>query len=87
MKQIGFSYEFYDEYHQVHPRSSPYYDERQKLYELYHHLNVRYLLSPYNGMPLTIQPSSLQSLGTIYWKMNSTHTCSAGVTSMERWGS
>ncbi|OWT39191.1 fructosamine kinase [Cryptococcus neoformans Bt1] len=38
----GFSYEFYDEYHQVHPRSSPYYDERQKLYELYHHLNVRF---------------------------------------------
>lgn len=40
--QIGFSYEFYDEYHLVHPRSSPYYDERQKLYELYHHLNVRF---------------------------------------------
>lgn len=68
MKQIGFSYEFYDEYHQVHPRSSPYYDERQKLYELYHHLNVRYLLSPYNGMPLTIQPSSLQSLGLFIGK-------------------
>lgn len=39
----GFSYEFYDEYHQVHPRSSPYYDERQKLYELYHHLNHTYM--------------------------------------------
>lgn len=39
--KIGFSHEFYDEYHKVHPRSSPYYDERQKLYELYHHLNVR----------------------------------------------
>lgn len=39
----GFSYEFYDEYHQVHPRSSPYYNERQKLYELYHHLNHTYM--------------------------------------------
>lgn len=42
MNQLGFSHEFYDEYHKVHPRSSPYYDERQKLYELYHHLNVRF---------------------------------------------
>lgn len=41
MNRIGFSHEFYDEYHKVHRRSSPYYDERQKLYELYHHLNVR----------------------------------------------
>ncbi|WWD20015.1 hypothetical protein CI109_104488 [Kwoniella shandongensis] len=35
----GFSSEFYEEYHKIHPKSQPYYDERQKLYELYHHLN------------------------------------------------
>ncbi|KAL7424825.1 hypothetical protein Q5752_000509 [Cryptotrichosporon argae] len=35
----GFSDAFYDAYHAVHPRSAPYYAERQKLYELYHHLN------------------------------------------------
>ncbi|WVR08342.1 hypothetical protein IAU60_005395 [Kwoniella sp. DSM 27419] len=35
----GFNKDFYDAYHSVHPRSEPYYDERQKLYELYHHLN------------------------------------------------
>ncbi|KAK8849398.1 hypothetical protein IAR55_004730 [Kwoniella newhampshirensis] len=35
----GFSAEFYDEYHKIHPKSQPHYDERQKLYELYHHLN------------------------------------------------
>ncbi|WVO13630.1 hypothetical protein L204_101251 [Cryptococcus depauperatus] len=39
----GFSQEFYDEYHQIHPRSEPYYQERQKLYELYHHLNHTHL--------------------------------------------
>lgn len=38
--QSGFSPEFFDEYHKVHPRSEPYYEERQKLYQLYHHLNV-----------------------------------------------
>lgn len=54
MNQLGFSHEFYDEYHKVHPRSSPYYDERQKLYELYHHLNVRLL--PFFFFP-TIAPS------------------------------
>lgn len=37
----GFSAAFFDEYHKHHPRSGPYYDQRQKLYELYHHLNVR----------------------------------------------
>ncbi|WWC65564.1 uncharacterized protein I303_108182 [Kwoniella dejecticola CBS 10117] len=35
----GFSKDFYEAYHAIHPRSQPYYDERQKLYELYHHLN------------------------------------------------
>ncbi|WVW86582.1 hypothetical protein I302_108632 [Kwoniella bestiolae CBS 10118] len=35
----GFSKDFYDAYHSIHPKSQPYYDERQKLYELYHHLN------------------------------------------------
>ncbi|WWC95253.1 hypothetical protein V866_002112 [Kwoniella sp. B9012] len=35
----GFSKDFYDAYHAIHPKSQPHYDERQKLYELYHHLN------------------------------------------------
>ncbi|WVQ96383.1 hypothetical protein IAU59_003488 [Kwoniella sp. CBS 9459] len=35
----GFSQDFYEAYHAVHPRSEPHYNERQKLYELYHHLN------------------------------------------------
>ncbi|WOO79803.1 Ketosamine-3-kinase [Vanrija pseudolonga] len=35
----GFTPAFYDAYHAVHPRSAPYYDQRQQLYELYHHLN------------------------------------------------
>ncbi|WVQ75264.1 hypothetical protein IAR50_004877 [Cryptococcus sp. DSM 104548] len=39
----GFNAEFYDEYHKVHPRSEPHYDERQKLYELYHHLNHTFM--------------------------------------------
>lgn len=37
---LGLSKEFYDTYHIVHPRSEPYHEERQQLYELYHHLNV-----------------------------------------------
>jgi protein-ribulosamine 3-kinase len=36
----GFTKDFFDEYHKIHPRSSPYYEERQTLYELWHHLNV-----------------------------------------------
>ncbi|ODO00564.1 fructosamine kinase [Cryptococcus wingfieldii CBS 7118] len=39
----GFTPEFYEEYHKIHPRSSPNYDERQKLYELYHHLNHTFM--------------------------------------------
>jgi fructosamine-3-kinase len=35
----GFSQAFYDAYHAVHPRSEPHYDQRIRLYELYHHLN------------------------------------------------
>ncbi|WVF68861.1 hypothetical protein IAT40_003634 [Kwoniella sp. CBS 6097] len=35
----GFTQDFYEAYHAIHPRSEPYYDQRQKLYELYHHLN------------------------------------------------
>ncbi|GHJ83892.1 hypothetical protein NliqN6_0294 [Naganishia liquefaciens] len=35
----GFSRDFYDAYHQIHPKCEPYYAERQQLYELYHHLN------------------------------------------------
>ncbi|WRT69381.1 uncharacterized protein IL334_006365 [Kwoniella shivajii] len=35
----GFSKDFYDAYHAIHPKSQPYHDQRQKLYELYHHLN------------------------------------------------
>lgn len=41
----GFTREFYDEYHKHHPRSTPFYEERQQLYELYHHLNVSLPLS------------------------------------------
>lgn len=36
----GFSSAFYDAYHEVHPRSAPWYGERMVLYECYHHLNV-----------------------------------------------
>lgn len=36
----GFGKDFFDAYHSINPKSQPYYDERQKLYELYHHLNV-----------------------------------------------
>lgn len=39
--RTGFTADFFDEYHKVHPRSTPHYDQRQKLYELWHHLNVR----------------------------------------------
>ncbi|GMK54867.1 hypothetical protein CspeluHIS016_0114530 [Cutaneotrichosporon spelunceum] len=35
----GFSHAFYDAYHAIHPRSQPHYDQRIRLYELYHHLN------------------------------------------------
>ncbi|BEJ11465.1 hypothetical protein CspHIS471_0108870 [Cutaneotrichosporon sp. HIS471] len=35
----GFSQAFYDAYHSIHPKSQPYYDQRIRLYELYHHLN------------------------------------------------
>ncbi|OCF39228.1 fructosamine kinase [Kwoniella heveanensis CBS 569] len=35
----GFSQDFYEAYHAIHPKSQPHYDQRQKLYELYHHLN------------------------------------------------
>jgi protein-ribulosamine 3-kinase len=40
---IGFTNDFYEAYHEVHSKSEPYYEERQKLYELYHHLNVGFL--------------------------------------------
>ncbi|CAD6885822.1 unnamed protein product [Tilletia controversa] len=35
----GFTSDFYDAYHKVLPRSEPHYEERLRLYELYHHLN------------------------------------------------
>lgn len=35
----GYNSQFFDAYHQVIPRLQPYYDERIKCYELYHHLN------------------------------------------------
>ncbi|BEI88189.1 uncharacterized protein CcaverHIS019_0109070 [Cutaneotrichosporon cavernicola] len=35
----GFSQAFYDAYHSIHPQSQPHYDQRIRLYELYHHLN------------------------------------------------
>ena len=44
---IGFSKGFFEAYHDIHPRSSPYYEERQKLYELYHHLNVGFIVFGY----------------------------------------
>jgi len=37
---VGFTKDFFDEYHKIHPRSEPHYEERQVLYELWHHLNV-----------------------------------------------
>lgn len=36
----GFSQPFYDAYHAINPRSEPHYEQRIRLYELYHHLNV-----------------------------------------------
>ncbi|GAC93870.1 fructosamine-3-kinase [Pseudozyma hubeiensis SY62] len=35
----GFTQDFFDAYHEVIPRTEPYYNERLRLYELYHHLN------------------------------------------------
>ncbi|KAN0060813.1 hypothetical protein ACQY0O_007472 [Thecaphora frezii] len=35
----GFTSDFFDSYHSILPRCQPYYDERIRLYELYHHLN------------------------------------------------
>uniref|UniRef100_V5F261 protein-ribulosamine 3-kinase n=1 Tax=Kalmanozyma brasiliensis (strain GHG001) TaxID=1365824 RepID=V5F261_KALBG len=35
----GFTRDFFDAYHAVIPRTEPYYNERLRLYELYHHLN------------------------------------------------
>nr|CDI54208.1 conserved hypothetical protein [Melanopsichium pennsylvanicum 4] len=32
----GFTQDFFDAYHEVIPRTEPYYDERSQLYELYH---------------------------------------------------
>lgn len=35
----AFDESFYRKYHSIRPKSSPHYDERMMLYELYHHLN------------------------------------------------
>ncbi|MBW0502924.1 hypothetical protein O181_042639, partial [Austropuccinia psidii MF-1] len=35
----GRSDQFFDEYHRLLPKSQPHYEERIRLYELYHHLN------------------------------------------------
>lgn len=35
----GFTQDFFEAYHEVIPRTEPYYKERLRLYELYHHLN------------------------------------------------
>ncbi|ETS61915.1 hypothetical protein PaG_04025 [Moesziomyces aphidis] len=35
----GFTQDFFDAYHEVMPKTEPYYDQRVRLYELYHHLN------------------------------------------------
>jgi len=35
----GYTKEFFDSYHEVIPKMEPYYEERIKCYELYHHLN------------------------------------------------
>lgn len=40
LTRLGFTKEFYDAYHAIHPRSEPYHEQRIRLYELYHHLNV-----------------------------------------------
>jgi hypothetical protein len=39
----GFTPAFFDEYHKHHPRSEPHHTQRIKLYELFHHLNVRHI--------------------------------------------
>ncbi|WVQ79553.1 hypothetical protein IAT38_001652 [Cryptococcus sp. DSM 104549] len=57
----GFSDAFYEEYHKIHPRSQPYYDERQKLYELYHHLNHALMFGgAYKGGAAGIMKSLIQ---------------------------
>ncbi|GAA95186.1 uncharacterized protein L969DRAFT_57404 [Mixia osmundae IAM 14324] len=35
----GFGQSFFDKYHSILPKSQPYYEERMKLYEVYHHIN------------------------------------------------
>lgn len=35
----GFGNDFFDAYHRVIPKAEPYYQERQDMYEAYHHLN------------------------------------------------
>jgi hypothetical protein len=35
----GFNKDFFEAYHQVIPKAEPYYQERQDMYEAYHHLN------------------------------------------------
>lgn len=35
----GFSSDFFEAYHDVIPKAQPYYQERQEMYEAYHHLN------------------------------------------------
>jgi protein-ribulosamine 3-kinase len=37
---LGFGEEFFQAYHEIIPRSKPFYEQRLRLYELYHHLNV-----------------------------------------------
>lgn len=41
MLTAGFTREFYEAYHATNPPSQPHHDQRIRLYELYHHLNVR----------------------------------------------
>ncbi|KAE8227421.1 hypothetical protein CF319_g117 [Tilletia indica] len=35
----GFTQDFYEAYHEIRPKIQPHYEERIRLYELYHHLN------------------------------------------------
>ncbi|EPQ30104.1 uncharacterized protein PFL1_02221 [Pseudozyma flocculosa PF-1] len=54
----GFTNDFFEAYHAVLPRCQPYYDERIKLYELYHHLNHALMFGgSYRGGAVSIMKS------------------------------
>lgn len=51
---------FYDKYHSILPKSEPSYNERMKLYELYHHLN-HYLMFGVRRYGLHYRPGMAQA--------------------------